>query len=65
MIIKFNKNKSNNVDNFEFSDPNILMIVYEANDSKFPIDAIIYNLQGNWCASLAILMLVNRSEPLP
>ena len=46
MIIKFNKNKSNNVDNFEFSDPNILMIVYEASDSKFPIDAIIYNLQG-------------------
>ena len=46
MIIKFNKNKSNNVDNFEFSDPNILIIVYEANDSKFPIDAIIYNLQG-------------------
>ena len=46
-IIKFNKNKINIVDNFEFSDPNILVIVYnEANDSKFSIDALIYNLKG-------------------
>ena len=47
MIRKINKNKSNNVDNFEFSSPHILMIVYnEASDSKFPIDALIYNLKG-------------------